>query len=80
MQGQVEVLLAYARLGRIDDVDETAKNILKQAGTDPQSLFQTACGLSIVGGGSADAAVRCRTRRLKCLTSSFTTAGKTALA
>ncbi|HEX3149981.1 MAG TPA: serine/threonine-protein kinase [Gemmataceae bacterium] len=67
MQGQVEVLLSYARVGRIDDVDETAKNILKQAGTDPQSLFQTACGLSIVGGGTADAAVRCRDQAFEVL-------------
>jgi len=55
-QGQVELLLAQARMGETANADRTAKGLLRQAGTDPQVLFQTACGLSILGNGSGDPA------------------------
>src|SRR4029077_18685976 len=67
-QGRVEVLLAYARVGRVKDVDETAARLLTQAGTDRQGVFQTGCGLSIVGDGTGGVAPRCRDRAFEALT------------
>jgi serine/threonine protein kinase len=66
-QGQVEVLLAYARLGRNADVEATAARLLEQAGADPQSLFQTVCGFSICAGGRGEAANRCRDAAFKTM-------------
>jgi tetratricopeptide (TPR) repeat protein/tRNA A-37 threonylcarbamoyl transferase component Bud32 len=66
-QGQVEVLLAYARLGQIAEVERTANRILEQAGTDPQSLFQTVCGFGICAGGKDEAAARCRERAFEVM-------------
>src|SRR5262245_19936683 len=60
MQSAVELLLALARVGRTADVERLAADLLKQAGTDRQVLFQTACGLAIVGRDSDAASVRCR--------------------
>lgn len=51
MESQVEYLLVLARLGRFEDTDRLAQRVLKQAGADPQSLFQTACGYAICSQG-----------------------------
>jgi eukaryotic-like serine/threonine-protein kinase len=59
-QSAVELLLALARVGRTADVEKLAADLLQQAGTDRQVLFQTACGLAIIGRGSDEASVRCR--------------------
>jgi serine/threonine-protein kinase len=61
-QGQVEVLLAYARLGQVAAVERIANKLLEQAGADPQSLFQTVCGFGICAAGKDEAAARCRDR------------------
>ena len=66
-QGQVEVLLSYARLGRTDDVERTASNMLAQAGNDPQVLFQTACGYAIVAGGTGEVATRARDQAFRTI-------------
>ena len=34
--------------------------MMKQAGTDPQVLFQMACGYAILADGTSDSAKRCR--------------------
>jgi serine/threonine-protein kinase len=67
-QGQVEVLLAYARLGRAADADETVGRLLRQAGDDRQVLFQTACGLSIRANEAGPAAGKCLDRAFEVLT------------
>jgi eukaryotic-like serine/threonine-protein kinase len=67
-QGQVEVLLTYARLGQVRDADETVARLLKQAGADRQVLFQTACGLSILAAGPGEAAGKCLDRAFEVLT------------
>jgi tetratricopeptide (TPR) repeat protein len=66
---QVELLLSQARLGRIDDAKITADRLLKQAPTDRQVLFQTACGLAIIGSGTDETAKRYRDEAFKVLTS-----------
>jgi len=66
-QGQVELLLAQARLGRRDDVERTASRLLELAGTDRQVLFQTACGYAIVASGDDEDSRRCRDQAFKVL-------------
>lgn len=68
-QSQVELLLSQARLGKIADARSTADRLLKQAPTDRQVLFQTACGLSIIGGGTDETAKHYRDEAFKVLTS-----------
>src|SRR5205807_889691 len=59
-QGQVEVLLAYARMGRTTEAERIAAGLLERAGTDPQSLFQTVCGYAILAAGKGEVADRGR--------------------
>jgi serine/threonine protein kinase len=66
-QGQVEVLLAYARLDRVENVERTAALLLERAGADPQSLFQTVCGFGICAGGNTELAHRCRDRAIEVM-------------
>ncbi|HJZ89303.1 MAG TPA: protein kinase [Gemmataceae bacterium] len=66
-QGQVELLLALARVGRTADAEKVAAALLAQADTDPQTLFQTACGLSILSAGTDDAAKGCRDQAFRVL-------------
>ena len=65
---QVELLLSQARLGRINDARITVDRLLRQAPTDRQVLFQTACGLAILGGGTDETARRYRDEAFKVLT------------
>ena len=67
MQGQVELLLSLARLGRTDDAERVATGMMKQAGTDPQVLFQMACGHAILANGTSETAKRNRDQAFRVM-------------
>ena len=59
-RGQINVMIALARLGRAVDVERIAAALRKQAETDRRVLFQVACGLAVAAGGTGPDADRCR--------------------
>jgi hypothetical protein len=50
----VELALALARTGNLDEAERIVGRLLTQAGKDRQVLFQVACILSILSGVTAD--------------------------
>jgi len=68
-QGQINLLMAQARAGRVAEAVKTADGLLKQAGKDRRVLFQAACGLAVVAGTPDPVAARCRDRALGILDS-----------
>jgi serine/threonine protein kinase/tetratricopeptide (TPR) repeat protein len=59
-QGQVELLLAHARLGHTEDAERIISGLMSNAGDDKQVLFQIACGYAIMGGGTDRRSARWR--------------------
>jgi eukaryotic-like serine/threonine-protein kinase len=66
-QGQIELMLVRARLGESAVVEKMAAALLAKAGEERPMLFQVACGLSIAGTGTGDAAKRCREQAFKVI-------------
>jgi tetratricopeptide (TPR) repeat protein len=69
MLAGVEVALALARAGKLDEAEKAVGSLLKQAGKDRQVLLQVACTLSILSGATADkeSAVRYRDQAFEAL-------------
>jgi hypothetical protein len=59
-RGQINVMVALARLNRAGEVLQVADALGKAAPDDRRVLFQTACGLAVAAGGTGPDAARCR--------------------
>jgi serine/threonine-protein kinase len=66
-RGQINVMVALARLGKAAEVETIAAALRKQAGADRRVLFQTACGLAVAAGGTGPDADRCREQAFEVL-------------
>ncbi|HVK08059.1 MAG TPA: tetratricopeptide repeat protein, partial [Gemmataceae bacterium] len=66
-QSGVELLLSQARMRKVDDAKRTADRLLRQAGTDRQVLFQTACGYGILADGDDDEARKFRDEAIRVM-------------
>jgi hypothetical protein len=73
-QGQVELMLILARVGRIQDAEKIADGLLRKGAKERQILFQTACGFAIAGTWPGEGAGRYRDRAFEIL-NSLTKAG-----
>jgi glutamate synthase domain-containing protein 1 len=52
---------------KVDDAKRTADRLLRQAGTDRQVLFQTACGYGILADGDDDEARKFRDEAIRVM-------------
>lgn len=68
MQSRIEWMLCLARAGRGEEAEKLAAEVRKTGPTDPQVLFQVACGLALASASpNPNVAGRCREEAFKVL-------------
>ena len=68
-QSKLELMLSLGRMGRAEDAEKLARELLELKNVDAALKFQAACGLAVAAGGSpmSNVAERCKTRSFEVL-------------
>jgi hypothetical protein len=66
-QMQVELLLAHARLGQVEDTERVIASLMTNAGDDKQALFQIGCGYAVLGSSVDQRSARMRDKCFEVL-------------
>ena len=68
-RAKIDVMLTLGRLGRAEEAEKLARELLALKEPDSALRFQTACGLAVAAGDASSAAVagRCRDRAFQVL-------------